>query len=179
MRWDALFADLEARLEHEERSAVEAEIPERVRIEVGAQTLTDRLRAHVGGRLALHVRGQVLRGQVHEVGADFVLLSDERDGRTLVPVAALQGVEGLGRAVAPPAGAVLRRLGLRSALRGLMTERAEVRVVAADTEVRGVVVRVGADHVDLVPTDGGYPGGPRSAARCVPLAAVLAVRSRS
>ena len=178
MRWDALFADLEARLEHEERLALEEEIPERVRIEVGAQSLVDRLRAHVGSRLVLHVGGQALRGQVRDVGADFVVLTDEPGGRSLVPVAGLQGVEGLGRSVAPPAGAVLRRLGLRSALRGLLVERAEVRVVTAHAEVRGLLSRVGADHVDLVPADGGRADGQRPAGRCVPLPAVLAVRSR-
>lgn len=175
MRWDELFADLEAQAEHEHRMASEAEIAERVRAEVGAVALADRLRAHVGTRLRLHVTGRVLEGAVREVGADFVLLSEGPTGRSLVPVRALHQVEGLGRAVAAPAGTVLRRLGLRTALRAVLLERAEVQLRTVDVELRGRLSRVGADHVDIAierQSDG------RVADRCVPLAAVLVVRSR-
>lgn len=180
MRWDALFADLEAQLDSQERAGVEAEIAERVHVEVGAVALVDRLRAHVGRPLVLHTGALMLRGEVREVGADFVLLAEDVARRDLVPLHAIQGVEGLGRQVAaPPPGAVLRRLGLRTALRGLLRERAEVRLVTAGTEVRGVVVRVGADHVDVVADVPGEVDSPTAPGRCVPLRAVLVVRSRT
>ncbi|MFC3687801.1 hypothetical protein [Aquipuribacter hungaricus] len=177
MRWDALFADLEAQLEGEQRAALDAEVAERVRIERQQVTLVDRLRAHVGTALVLDTGRLSVRGTVREVGADFVLLDDEGGGYAVVPVAALEGVVGLGRAVAPPPGAVLRRLRLTAALRGLVRDRAEVQVLTAGTELRGVPAAVGADHLDLVLLSAGErdaSAGPRT----VPLAALRLVRSR-
>jgi len=178
MRWDDLFADLEAQLEGEQRTALDAEVAERVRIERGSVTLVDRLRAHVGSVLLLHTGALAVRGTVREVGSDFVLLDDEGGGYAMVPVAALEGVAGLGRAVAPAPAAVLRRLGLGSALRGLVRDRAEVRVLTATTEVRGVPSAVGADHLDLVPLRAGERDGVAVGARSVPLVALHVVRSR-
>jgi hypothetical protein len=178
MRWDSLFADLEAQLEGEQRAALDAEVAERVRIERGSVTLLDRLRAHVGSPLVLDAGVAPVRGTVSEVGADFVLLDDEGGGYALVPLAALEGVAGLGRAVAPAPGAVLRRLGLASALRGLVRDRAEVRLLTASTEVRGVPSAVGADHVDLVPLRPGDRDAAPAGARSVPLSALRVVRSR-
>lgn len=178
MRWDLLFADLEAQLAGEQQAAVDAEVAERVRIERGSVTLVDRLRAHVGSALVLDAGPLSVRGTVREVGADFVLLDDEGGGYALVPVLALEGVSGLGRAVAPVPGAVLRRLGLTSALRGLVRDRAELRVHTASAEVRGVPSAVGADHLDLVPLRPGERDAPPPAARSVPLSALRVVRSR-
>ena len=178
MRWDALFADLEAELEGEQRVALDAEVAERVRIERGSVTLVDRLRAHVGGALVLDTGALAVRGTVRDVGADFVLLDDEGGGYAMVPVAALEGVVGLGRSVAPAPGAVLRRLGLTSALRGLVRDRGEVQVLTATTEVRGVPSAVGQDHLDLSPLRAGERDAAAPGARSVPLAALRVVRSR-
>ena len=178
MRWDDLFADLEAQLAGEHRAALDAEVAERVRIERGSVTLVDRLRAHVGAALVLDTGVLAVRGTVSEVGSDFVLLDDEGGGYAVVPVAAVEGVVGLGRAVAPAPGAVLRRLGLTSALRGLVRDRAEVQVLTATTEVRGVPASVGADHLDLVPLRAGDRDPVAAGVRSVPLAALRVVRSR-
>ncbi|WP_380167540.1 hypothetical protein [Jannaschia sp. R86511] len=177
MRWDDLFGDLEAQLAGEERDALDAEVAERVRIERGAVTLADRLRAHVGVALRLDVGPVVVRGPVREVGADFVLVDDEGLGQSVVPLPALVSVTGLGRAVAPAPGAVLRRLGLTAALRGLVRDRAEVRVVTDRAELRGTPSFVAADHLDLVPLSAGSPEG-AGVAQAVPLSAVRVVRSR-
>jgi hypothetical protein len=48
MRWDALFADLEAQAEALERAERAAEVDERARIEVGALGLLERLRPAIG-----------------------------------------------------------------------------------------------------------------------------------
>lgn len=178
MRWDALFADLEAQLHGEQRSALDAEVAERVRIERGSVTLVARLRAHVGTDLVLETGPAVVRGRLREVGADFVLVDDEGGGHSVVPTSALLGVVGLGRAAAPAPGAVLRRLGLTAALRGLVRDRAEVRVVTDRAEVRGTPAAVGADHLDLATLLAGEPHGRPVAVRTVPLAAVRVVRSR-
>lgn len=178
MRWDALFDDLEAQLEGEQRTALDAEVAERVRIERGSVTLVDRLRAHVGTSLVLDTGPAVVRGALRDVGADFVLVGDEGGGYSVVPTAALVGVVGLGRAVAPSPGAVLRRLGLTSALRGLARDRVEVRVVTDRSEVRGTPASVGADHLDLVTLLAGERDAGPASVRTVPLSAVRVVRSR-
>lgn len=178
MRWDDLFADLEAQLAGQQREVLDAEVAERVRIERGSVLLVDRLRAHVGVPLALDVGPVVVRGPVSEVGADFVLVDDEGGGHSVVPVAALVSVAGLGRAVAPAPGAVLRRLGLASALRGLVRDRAEVRLVTDRAELRGTPAAVAADHLDLVPLRAGDQDRTAVVPVAVPIAAVRVVRSR-
>lgn len=178
MRWDELFADLEAQLAGERREFLDAEVAERVRIERRSVTLVDRLRAHVGRGLALDVGPAVVRGTVREVGSDFVLVEDEGGGDSLVPVAALTSVAGLGRAVAPAPGAVLRRLGLASALRALVRDRAEVRVVTDSGELRGTPALVAADHIDLATLAAGELDHGPTQVRTVPLAALRVVRSR-
>ena len=178
MRWEQLFADLEAQLDGERRAFLDAEVAERVRIERGSVTLVDRLRAHVGLELALDVGVAVVRGTVCEVGADFVLLDDEGGGDSLVPVAAVTSVAGLGRAVAPTPGAVLRRLGLASALRALVRDRGEVRVVTGSGELRGTPAFVAADHLDLLALAAGDLDRGPAQVRSVPLSALRLVRSR-
>lgn len=178
MRWDALFSDLEAQLEGEGRAARDAEVAERVRIELGSVRLVDRLRAHVGVELQLDTGPVVVRGVLREVGADFALVDDEGGGFSVVPTASLVSVLGLGRAVAPAPGAVLRRLGLASALRGLARDRAEVRVVTDRSELRGTPVGVAADHLDLVPLSPGRRDAGAARPTTVPLAALRVVRSR-
>ena len=177
MRWDDLFADLEAQLAGQAREALDAEVAERVRIERGAVTLVDRLRAHVGAPLRLDVGPVVVRGRVVDVGGDFVLVDDEGLGQSVVPVPALVSVTGLGRAVAPSPGAVLRRLGLTAALRALVRDRAEVRVVTDRTELRGTPSFVAADHLDLVPLGAGELDRSTDVPQAVPLSAVRVVRS--
>jgi hypothetical protein len=178
MRWEALFSDLEAQLDGQARDTLDAEVAERVRIERRSVTLVDRLRAHVGRQLVLDAGPVVVRGGLREVGADFVLVDDEGGGQSVVPTGSLVGVVGLGRAVAPAPGAVLRRLGLASALRGLARDRAEVRVVTDRGEVRGTPAAVAGDHVDLVVLDPGGREPLRGQVRTVPLGAVRVVRSR-
>lgn len=178
MRWDALFSDLEAQLAGEDRLALDAEVAERVRIERAAVTLVNRLRAHVGSTVALDTGPVVVRGALREVGADFVLVDDEGGGQSIVPTAALVSVVGLGRAVAPAPGAVLRRLGLTAALRGLVRDRAEVRVVTDRSELRGTPAAVGADHLDLAGSGPGERDRGPVVLRTVPLPALRVVRSR-
>jgi len=48
MRWDALFADMEAQLAASERLDLDAEIAERARVDAAAVELADRLRGSWG-----------------------------------------------------------------------------------------------------------------------------------
>lgn len=178
VRWEVLFADLEARLAAGDEADADAEVAERARHEAAALRLADRLRAHAGGDVGLGLAGGGhARGSVVGVGADVVVLAGPGGGRCLVPLPAITVVSGLGHAGLTETSPVRSRLGLRHALRGLGRARLPVRVATAHGEVTGVVQRVAADHVDVsrrVP--GGDPDVP-AAVETVPLSAVVAVRS--
>lgn len=153
MRWDALFADLEAQagsLEHAERAA---EVEERARIEVAAIGLVDRLRAAVDTPLRLQCAGALaLTGVLRRVGPDWLLL-DEGSGReVLATAAAVHGITGLSRLSAVPnsAAGVESRLTLRHALRGLARDRSPVRVCRVDgSTLDATIDRVGADFIEV------------------------------
>jgi hypothetical protein len=179
VRWDALFADLEAAAEGAERLEYEAEVVEQSRAEYAAVRLTDRLRAQVARPIVCHlVDGQRLDGTVDEVGPQWVLLQVVQ-GQVLVPVAALAGVEGLTGSAALPDGELGRRIGLGVVLRGLAVRRVPVRLaLVGGGLVAGTVDRVGADHLELAVHAPDLPR--RSAAvtavRLVPFAALMGVR---
>ena len=61
--------------------------------------------------------------------------------------------------VAPEAGAVERKLGVGHVLRAVAREGAAVRIRSVGLEVRGRIVRVGADHLDVVPEPPASAGG--------------------
>lgn len=190
VRWDALFADLEAQL-HAAAAPSDEEVAGLVRAEVARTDLADRLRAHVGAPVALCLLdGSWVRGVVLEAAPQWLLLDEGGAALgaaapgaavhpVLVPLAALERVGGLGRAVAAPAGVVEARLGLGAALRGLARDRAPVALALASGRVGGTIDRVGADHLDLAV----HPAGEARRAAAVtevvavPFAAVLAVRS--
>src|SRR3954452_19422275 len=132
MRWQQLFADLQAQLEEAEAAEERGESASRARAEIGAVRLAERLRGAVGSPLALGCRGAGrLTGRLLEVGADWLLLEDERSRPCLVAMATVQSVGGLGRLTSAPEamGAVHARLDLRRALRGLARDRSPVHVV--------------------------------------------------
>lgn len=150
MRWEALFDDLEAQFEAAELGERAATVSELTRAERATIRLDARLRAALGKRIVVRVRGGDQHGgELVEAAEQWLLLADG-PRRTLVPAHALVAVGGLGPAVAPDAHGVLRRLGLGHALRALSRDRAAVRVYAAGVEVRGRIDAVAADHVDVV-----------------------------
>ncbi len=176
VRWENLFADLEARLEAAERADLLADVPELTRGELGGVGLGDRMRAALGAGVTLDLSGGArVTGTVVDVDAAWVLVADG-PRRHLVPVAALAAVGGLGRSVAAPAGGVARRLGLGAALRALARDRALVRVVHRSGQVRGRIDAVGADHLEVAAAglDDDRPSGARV---LVPFAALEVISS--
>jgi len=172
VRWEALFADLEAQLDAARRADLQADLGERVRAERASVALVDRVRAATGAHLRVWVAGGgVCEGEVVEVATQWLLLADGVR-RVLVPAGAVAGVDGLPTVAAPPAGIVERRLSLGHALRALVRDRAAVVVVADGFELTGRLERVGADHVDVMPLH-----GRASVVRAVPFTALRAVRS--
>ncbi|MDO8108598.1 hypothetical protein Q6348_15475 [Isoptericola sp. b441] len=164
MRWDALFADLEARLDAAAVADRVDEIAERTRVERATVGVVDRLRAQSGQVDVLLRDGSSVSGAVSDAGPTWFLLADG-PREHLVPTAAAVAVGGLTDRVEPSAGAVLSRLGLGHVLRGLAQDRTVVRVRAAGLVLVGRVDAVGSDHVDLaaVAADTLRPTGHRRA----------------
>lgn len=182
-RWELLFADQDARLEQARRAELDAEVADRARREVGRLRLVDRLRPVTGALLALDCPGGVVvEGLLRDVGPDWALVEEAGRRGAVVALDHVLGVVGAGRgsAVAPGAAAVAGHWDLRHVLRGLVRDRAPVRLVRVDGSVlHGTLDRVGQDHVDLAEHD---PDQPRRASavrqvRLVPIAAVAVVRT--
>ncbi|PWJ54823.1 hypothetical protein SAMN06264364_10527 [Quadrisphaera granulorum] len=180
MRWDALFADLEAQLDAA-ADDVAAMHAERVRAEVAGVELRDRLRAAPGQRLVVRLDGgSSVEGVLSAAGPDWLLVR-EATGEALVPLAAVALLQGLTRSLAAPPGVVEGRLGLASALRGLARDRSPVTVWLRGHPplvLTGTVDRVGADHLDLAqhPVDEPRRQGAVRGVVVVPVGALGCVR---
>ncbi|MBN9621208.1 MAG: hypothetical protein J0H43_16000 [Actinobacteria bacterium] len=184
MRWDGLFADLEAQAVGLESAARAAEVDEHIRGEVARLSVRDRLRGAVGSRLRVGVLGGVpLVGELRRVGPDWLLLREVGPREALVAQVAVVSIGGLGRHSAAPnsMGVVESRLDLRHVLRGIARDRSVVRVQLVDgVTVDATIDRVGADFVEVAVHPAGEPRR-RAAVRDVlllPAAAIAAVRRR-
>lgn len=174
MRWDELFAELEAEMDGLEAGVNDDETHEMAVAEAGSVKLADRMRAAWRTRLTLGLSsGERQEGEVVDVGADWVLL---RTGQrqTLVPVAAISWISGLGR-VAPTPDGVERELRLTHALRALAQAEEPVRIAVANRDLVGVIVHVGADHLVVVLESGAFDHQAGNAGLVLPLTALLAV----
>ena len=77
MRWDALFADLEAQVAALDRAELAAEVAERTRGEIGRIGLVERARAALERDLQVAVRGDLtLTGRLTRAGSDWLLLPE-------------------------------------------------------------------------------------------------------
>jgi hypothetical protein len=183
MRWQQLFADLQGQFAEQEMAEERAQWASRTRAEVGAVALVDRLRGALDAPVSVHCRGAgAVTGRLVEVGVDWLLLEDDRARSSLVALAAVHAVGGLGRrtAAADEEGAVRRRLDLRRALRALARDRAAVQVVLVDGLVlTGTVDRVGADYLELAEHAGDLPRRAEAVhgVRAVVIASIAQVRS--
>jgi hypothetical protein len=183
MRWQQLFADLQAQFDEEEAAAERSESASRARAEMGAVRLTQRLHGSLRAAVTVTCRGAgQVSGVLVDVGSDWLLLEDAHGRQHLVAAAAVRAVAGLGRATAPPEpeGHVRGMLDLRRALRALARDRAGVQVILDDGGVlSGTLDRVGADDVELAEHPADLPR--RSEAvqgvRAIVLTAVAVVRT--
>jgi hypothetical protein len=184
MRWDALFADLEAQLAAAGRRDLDVEIDERARVDAVEVELADRLRASVGLRIRVHLgSGTVCEGVLSHAGSQCLVLDGERH-QQLVPYASAVRYTGLSRLAAGDGTAVAYRLGLASALRGLARGRVSLavtvcRAAGEEAVLHGVIDRVGRDFFDLALTG---PGEDRRAANVsevasIPFGALAVLRS--
>lgn len=169
MRWEALFADLDAQAAAERQAGFEAEVAATVALEWSRVPLMDRLRAHLGAEVALRLRGDTeLRLWLNTVGADW-LAGTAGPQDWLVQGSAVLTVDGLKRLTKGEPSQARRKLSIASPLRALAASREVVSVLGEQGRLaEGLLAGVGLDFVDLRTSAG---------LRTVPLSAVLAVRS--
>jgi len=183
MRWQQLFADLQAQFDEEEAAAERGEAASRARAEMGAVRLSQRLLGSLGAPISVTCRGAgLVAGVLVDVGPDWLLLDDDRGRQYLIATAAVRAVGGLGRATGPsgPEGVVRSRLDLRRALRALARDRAGVQVVLDDGGVlTGTLDRVGADYVELAEHPADLPRRTEAVqgVRAIVISAVAVVRT--
>jgi hypothetical protein len=202
MRWDQLFADLEARFAELADADAVAELADRERLAVGAVRATQRLSGSIGRPLRLQISGgSSIGGVLETVGPDWLLLTEAQGRDCLVTLDAITAVFGLTTSTGPEIGGVALRLDLRKALRGLARDRSPVAIAltgwsaagtgsavagssgsygaAGSSEITGTIDRVGADFVEIAVHAAWEPrraAAVRSVA-LVPLSAVVLVRS--
>ncbi|GEK21598.1 hypothetical protein [Cellulomonas xylanilytica] len=159
MRWESLFADMEAQLAAGRLADVRADVAELARAERASVTLGARARASVGRPVRVLVgSADVIEGQLIDAAPEWLLVATSPVRRALVPLTAAAAVGGLAAHAAPAAGAVESRLGLGHVLRALARDRAVVRVRAGSADLTGRIERVGADHLDLAEIGGARSG---------------------
>jgi hypothetical protein len=199
MRWDRLFADLEARFEEIGDAEAAAELADRQRVAIGAVRATQRLSGSVDQPVRVRLAGGAsIGGVLRTVGPDWLLLAEGPARECIVALNAITAVEGLTAATAPEMTGLAVRLDLRRALRGLARDRSPVAVALTgwsgglagpaatstpgsmgSAEVIGTIDRVGADFVEVAVHAAWEPrraGTVRSVA-LIPLNAVVLVRA--
>lgn len=178
MGWEEQLLDLFDELERRAETLYDAErapeIADRSRAEYRAVTLASRFMASLDQPVVVHVAGVgPLAGTLERVGDGWVLLHGSGQDWA-VPLTAVQSVTGLSaRSVPEVAWPRVAGLGLGSFLRRLAEEEQPcVLHLRAGGRHEGVLVRVGADFVELLETAS-------PARRClVPLGALAAAQSR-
>lgn len=154
MRWEELFADMEAQLAHAGQRNAELEAVETARAELSQLALVQRLAAQKGAHVRVKVgHGDVIEGEISDLGAGWVAL---RDGAVqhVIPLHQAVWWEGLSRRFASDfENTVLRRLGVGHVIRALSQSRARVRIhLVSQTpgaEVEGTIDTVGQDFLDV------------------------------
>jgi hypothetical protein len=192
MRWEQLFADLEAQYDELEEAQLQAELAERQRIEFGGVGMVARLAGSIGGAVRLRTTsGVAVTGILRRLGPDWALLGEAPGRESVVALAALSMVEGLTSATGQPLGRVAGRLTLRSALRGLARDRSAVALTVAGspegpdsgsgTEITGTIDRIGADFLELALHPAWEPRRAASVRQVVlvPLSAMVFVRAQA
>lgn len=191
MRWEQLFADLEAQFDELAEAEVAAELADRERAEFGAVGLVARLAGSLGNPVRLRTTAGIsITGVLRRLGPDWVLV-DEAPGReAMVALAGVTIVEGLSSATGLPLGGLSGRLTMRLALRGLVRDRAPVAVTlvgsqggpqATSTEITGTIDRIGTDFFELALHAAWEPRRAGSVRQVVllPLGAVVFVRAQA
>lgn len=181
MRWDALFEDLESQIDDAARLTSDAEISERSRMDFSAITLAERLRGQIGQEIGVRVRDMIsVAGRVERVGGDWLVIEDGTRS-VLLPMAAIDYVERLGRPAGGPMAHGRVAPTMASALRVLARDRAEVLINlpggGSARHLNGIIDRVGRDYCEVAVTQAGEMRRHRNvtAVLAIPFTALLSV----
>jgi hypothetical protein len=156
MRWDELFADLEAQLEAGIGAEERESDAEEERLRLGRRSLRDRIAAMGEGRVPVRIRmvdGEVIELAVRTAGRDWVAGDLPGGAQGVLPLHAVATLLPLPAQVAadaePQAGGLTDRLGLPFVLRDLARRRRTVQLRTRHGITTGTIDRVGRDHLDL------------------------------
>ncbi len=192
MRWDHLFDDLSAQLEHELRAEQADLEQEEERLRLGRLPLRDRLVAlrrssGADGVVALRlVTGDLLTVRLVTVGRDWLAGAVDgaaRSAQAAVPFAAVDALlltpAQAADSLVPVAEAseLGARLGIAFLLRDLCRRRATLTIRTRTGEATGTIDRVGRDHVDLAEHELDQPRrtGAVARVRVIPLDQLVSV----
>lgn len=153
MHLESLLADLDSQFEQYERSARAAQAWELAEAEAGRTALVDRLRAVEGGALAVTTRsGRVVSGKLLQARQEFLLLLAADSSQMLVPMGAVVSVRGVGRQLETTSSQRVSYT-VAAVLRQIMRTKRPARFNTAAGDITGRIIRVGADHVDVLSMD--------------------------
>ena len=151
MRWESLFADMEAQLAAGRLADVRADVAELARAERASITLAARARASVGRPVRVLVDGaDVGRGRADRRGAGVAPAGDvARAARPRPARGGRRPSTGSPRTRRRRPGLVESRLGLGSRAAGARAGPGRGPGRAGGADLIGRIERVGADHLDL------------------------------
>ena len=178
MRWQDLFADLEAQLLADQRRELQAEVADRTRRERADVTVLDRAARSVGNVITVVTGAGSVRGTLDDLGKDWLLVQEHGRHAALVPMASVTALVGLATRSDDDRG-MGRRFGVGVALRAIARDRAAVAIHdVAGGLATGTIDKVGADHLDLAehPADAVRRATALTGHRVVPFAAIGIVR---
>lgn len=151
MRWNDLFADLEAQLEFGQWQAVEEDAAELTRGMWAELALMDRLRAALEQRVRMVLRdGRHQSLVLKAVGPVWVGGTDDA-GAVLIPRDAILSVDAVLRRAAIPSRPLQAGPQLGAVYRMLARRREPIQITGrhGQTVAEGTIDRVGKDHLDV------------------------------
>ena len=196
MRWDQLFADMEARFDELQDAQAAAEQADRDRVAVGAVMMTQRLSGSIDQHVRIRVAGATaVTGTLRSVGPDWLMVEEGYQRESIVALAAVVAVEGVRAPTGPAPEGLALRLNLRHALRAVARDRSPVAVALAGAatgsngesgafsdgarEIVGTIDRVGADFIEVAVHAAWEPrrAGSVTSVALLPIGAILLVRA--
>ncbi|HIY86575.1 MAG TPA: hypothetical protein H9822_09040 [Candidatus Yaniella excrementavium] len=181
MRWNDLFADLEAQLEFGQWQAVEQDAAELTRGMWADLSLMDRLRGALGQQVRIVLQdGRVQALELRAVGPSWVGGSAEL-GAVVLGRDAILGIEGGLQRATVPSRPLHAGPSMASIYRALGRRREVLQVLGkhGETLAEGTIDRVGKDHFDIAmhARDEFRRGASLRGVRVIPFEAILLVRA--
>lgn len=181
MRWNDLFADLEAQLEFGQWQAVEQDAAELTRGMWAELTLIDRIRAAMGQRVRIVLQdGRTQQLEVKAVGPSWVGGVDDTSSLILAREV-IVGVDANLRRAEVPSRPLQAGPSLAGIYRILSRRREPLQILAKNGSVlaEGTIDRVGKDHLDVAlhARDDFRRSAALQGLRIIPFDAILLVRA--